>query len=264
MNISQEKGIKNLLVIGHTNVGKSTLCNVICDTNEFDENDYTAKESRSFQKKTFKWNENEYRVVEVGVGSIEKKDLYNKIGEVIYLMPGGISQILFVIDGRFTSEEIRAFKSFEKEILNSGVVEYTTIVRTKFVNFKIKEKCDEDKIQMCYESESIAKIVKLCKDIIYVNNPPINIHIEDDDDRERIENNKKKRARSRIKLLDHLETVCQKKYYKLKTWDELHNKIASYIESNGAENIAEEVERNLKLGESALIIDDQVTQEIKS
>jgi hypothetical protein len=116
-------------------------------------------------------------------------------------------------------------------------------VRTKLENFKTKEKCEDDKSQMCCESEAIAKIVKSCKDVIFINNPPINIYIEDDDDRERVENNKKIRARSRIILLDHLKTVCQEKSYKFKTW----NKIAAYIELNGIENIAEEMERNLNL-----------------
>ncbi|GBB96840.1 hypothetical protein RclHR1_02850011 [Rhizophagus clarus] len=203
MNISQEKGVKNVLIMGHTNV-------------------------------VFKWNENEYCVVEIGIDSIEKKDVYSKISEVIYSMPEGISQVLFAVDGKFTAEEIRIFKSFEKEILNSGIAGYITIVRTKFENFKIKKKCKEEKSQTCYEN---------------------------DDDRERVENNKKIRARSRNILLSHLETTCQEKYYKLKTWEELHNKISGYIESNGIENIAE-MERDLKLESPTLIIDNQVTQEI--
>ncbi|GBC41437.1 uncharacterized protein OCT59_001594 [Rhizophagus irregularis] len=245
MNIGQESGIKNLLIIGHTNVGKSTLCNVLCDANYFEENDYTAKKTKNFQKKDFIWKETKYRVIEIGVSLNDKKDLYNKLGEVIYSMPEGISQVLFLIDERFMAVEISTFKSFEKEILNSDITEYTTIVRTKFGNFKIEKKRDEDKDQVIYESEAIAKVVKLCKGPIYVNNPPINITIEDDDDKERVENNKRTRARSRNILLNHLETACQEKYYKLTTWDELYNKIAS-VKSNGTGDIAEEVERSLK------------------
>ncbi|CAB4381717.1 unnamed protein product [Rhizophagus irregularis] len=188
MNIGQESGIKNLLIIGHTNVGKSTLCNVLCDANYFEENDYTAKKTKNFQKKDFIWKETKYRVIEIGVSLNDNKDLYNKLGEVIYSMPEGISQVLFLIDERFMAVEISP---------------------------------------------------------IYVNNPPINITIEDDDDKERVENNKRTRARSRNILLNHLETACQEKYYKLTTWDELYNKIAS-VKSNGTGDIAEEVERSLK------------------
>ncbi|CAB4444940.1 unnamed protein product [Rhizophagus irregularis] len=216
MNNSQVKRIKNLLIIGHTNVGKSTLCNVLCDTNDFEENDYTTKKTRNFQEKVFVFKETKYRIVEVGVDSVEKKDLYNKIGEIVYSMPEGISQVLFLVDGRFTEEEIRTFEAFEKEILNSGIVDYTTIVRTKFENFKIKEKYEDDKSQMCRGSGAIFKMVKSCRYVIYVDNPPINITIEDDDDRERVENNRKIRTRSRKILLDHLETAYEEKYYKLK------------------------------------------------
>ncbi|PKY50283.1 hypothetical protein RhiirA4_529849 [Rhizophagus irregularis] len=144
-------------------------------------------------------------------------------------MPEGISQVLFLVDERFMAVEISTFKSFEKEILNSDIAEYTTFVRTKFGNFKIKKECDEDKDQVFYESEAIAKIVKLCKD---------------DDDKERVRNNKRTRARPRNILLNHLETTCQEKYYKLTTWDELYNKIAS-VKLNGTGDIAEEVKRSL-------------------
>ncbi|CAB4493588.1 unnamed protein product [Rhizophagus irregularis] len=187
MNIGQESGIKNLLIIGHTNVGKSTLCNVLCDANDFEENDYTAKKTRNFQEKDFVWKETKYRVIEIGVSSNDKKDLYNKIGEVIYSMPEGISQVLFLVDERFMAVEISP---------------------------------------------------------IYVNNPPIKITTEDDDDKERVQNNKRTRARSRNILLNHLETTCKEKYYKLTTWDDLYNKIAS-VKSNGTGDIAEEVERSL-------------------
>jgi predicted GTPase len=94
MNIGQERGIKNVLIIGHTNVGKSTLCNVLCNTNHFDENNYTAKKTKNFQEEAFVLEETKYRVIEIGVSSIEKKNLYDKIGEIIY---SGISQVLFLV-----------------------------------------------------------------------------------------------------------------------------------------------------------------------
>jgi hypothetical protein len=220
---------------------------VLCDTDDFDENDYRAKKNREYQKKVFEWNENEYHVVEIGVDSIENKDLYNKIGEVIYSMPDGISQIFFVVDGRFTEKGIDIFNLLEDSIFKSGILDYVTIVRTKFSGFNYMKKCEKNKIQLLHnENEEIAKIARSCKNIIYVDNPPINIIIEDYHDEKRVEINKKIRARSRIILLNHLETVCQEKYYKLKTWDKLYNKIASH-KTNKIGNIVEEVERNLKL-----------------
>lgn len=231
MNIDQERGIKNLLIIGRTKVGKSTLCNVLCDINDFDENENLASKTRSFQDKVFVWKETEYNVIEIGVSSI-RENLYNRIGEV----QKGISQVLLLVDERFTAEEIRTLESFEKENFNTGIVKYTTIVRTKFENFKIEKKCEEDKKQMCCGSEAITKIFKSSRDIIYVDNPPIDICIEDEVDIKRVENHKKIRARSRIILLNHLEIAYQEDYSELTTWDWLLNKIAKYI---GIGNVAE-------------------------
>ncbi|CAB5369868.1 unnamed protein product [Rhizophagus irregularis] len=206
----RKKGkIRNLLIIGYGGSGKSALSNVLCDTNDFEESEYSARDIKNFQDKIFEWNGTTYRVIDFGVGSIEKKILYD---ELIRLTPGGISRVLFVVDRRFSEKEIEEFDLFKRIIFDSGIVEYTTIVRTKFCNFKNINKCKEDTAQMCKESETIAKIVESCG-IIYVDNPPTNIIVNDDDDRERINYNKKIRRKSRKILLGHLENIYQNKYY---------------------------------------------------
>ncbi|CAB5376214.1 unnamed protein product [Rhizophagus irregularis] len=208
----RKKGkIRNLLIIGYGGSGKSALSNVLCDTNDFEESEYSARDIKNFQDKIFEWNGTTYRVIDFGVGSIEKKKkiLYD---ELIRLTPEGISRVLFVVDRRFSEKEIEAFDLFKRIIFDSGIVEYTTIVRTKFCNFKNINKCKEDTTQMCKESETIAKIVESCG-IIYVDNPPTNIIVNDDDDRERINYNKKIRRKSRKILLGHLENIYQNKYY---------------------------------------------------
>ncbi|RIA88995.1 hypothetical protein C1645_217430 [Glomus cerebriforme] len=263
--IIQEKGIKNLLIIGRTDGGKSTLCNVLCDTKDFEESEYTAKVTKNFQRNDFTWNGTKYRVVEIGIRSVEKKGLYNKIVEGIYSMPEGISQVLFVVDERFTTEAIKKLKLFEKALFESGICDYTTIVRTKFSNFKNSKECEKDRNQLFEENETIAKIVKSCRGIVYVDNPPINILAndddDDDDDKETIRINGIRRKTSRNKLLVHLETVCQGKYYTLDIWNELYSKIANYIESDeNSPTIVEEVECKLKLKVPALVnlnFDDQ-------
>ncbi|CAB5369874.1 unnamed protein product [Rhizophagus irregularis] len=207
---SGKEEFRNLLIVGYASSGKSTLSNVLCDTDEFEESECSARNIRNFQKKIFKWNGTTYRLIDIGFSSI-KKILCNKT-EILQLIPEGISQVLFVVDGRFKEKEIETFEFFEKTIFESGIIEYTTIVRTKFCNFKNKNKCEEDKKQMCEESKTIAKIVESCS-IIHVDNPPTNIIVNDDDDRERIVYNKKLRERSRTLLLSHLGFVCQNKYY---------------------------------------------------
>ena len=130
-------------------------------------------------------------------------------------------------------------------------------MRTKFSNFKDKVACEKDRVELCNESKKIAGIVNSCRDIFYVDNPPINIKIKDDVDRDTVEINKKIRKKSRKFLLEYLDKVCleeclkecygndqplkeylekhgekelvqflrencrQKCYYKLKSWDDL-------------------------------------------
>jgi hypothetical protein len=220
---------RNLLIIGRTGSGKFTLSDLLCGTNG------TVK--KDFQQKSFELKSIKYRVIEIRIKLIEKNLLYSKIGEIINSMPEGISQILFVVDGRFTVEEVETFKVFGKVIFESGIVEHTTIVRTKFANFEKKSECEKDKKELCKENEIISKIIESCRGIVYVDNPPKNIR------------GVERREKSRNILLCHLKTVCHK-YYKLRTWDKLHTKITSHMKESGITStlgdfMAAEVESNL-------------------
>lgn len=227
-------------MVGYAGSGKSTLSNVLYDAGHFEGNTHPIKKTTNFQKRVFKWNKAEYHVVDtIGIGDInltKKKVICEKIAEVIYLMPEGISQVLFVIDGKFSAEEASTFNLLKDFIFESGIAEYITIVRTKFSNFKneYERKKDQERLRKEYEL-----IASFCKNIVYVDNPPVNIHVHDYDDDETIKINKRRRNQSRQILLDHLDKVCRKKHYKLKIWDNLHNKTS-------IRNIAEEVERDLK------------------
>ncbi len=250
--LQQHKKIRNILIVGRTNGGKSTLANVLCNTVEFEESELTIRKTRDLQDKFFKWEETKYHVIDIRVSPTEREALYNKIGEIIKLMPEGVSQVLFVIDERFTAEDIDVFKPFRDAIFHSDIVKYTTIVRTKFGNFKNEGECKKDKNDLRKglimidpqlhnnknnkKSKSIANIIKSCRDIVYVDNPPINIKPIDEDDHARIGTNKKTREKSRLILLNYLERVCPNENYKLPIWDKL---------PKNSEILANEVERHL-------------------
>ncbi|RIA96287.1 kinase-like domain-containing protein [Glomus cerebriforme] len=220
----EKEKIRNLLIVGRTGSGKSTLANVLSDYEEFKESMcIEINETNNLQKINFEENGIKYCVVDtVGFkySNLSMKVVLDKIKEGIYSIPEGISQILFVIDKPFAADEKEMIESFEKYIFESGIVEYITIVRTKFSNFMSKGECEKDKSQWCNENKSIAKIIESCGGVIHVNNPPIYISeydFDDDDDKEgRIKINKKMRNWSRTTLLDHLKGVCEKKYYKLR------------------------------------------------
>ncbi|CAB4431281.1 unnamed protein product [Rhizophagus irregularis] len=222
--------VRNLLIIGRTLSGKTTLSSVLCDTDDFRKNGNTINETKSLRKKDFEWKGTKYYVIEIGVESIKKKDFYN---EIIELMAGGISQVLFVSDKSFTTEEKKTLELYEKIIFETGILEYVTIVRNKFENFRNKNECEKDKKYVFEENEIIAKIVKSCNNIIYIDNPPIYIYDDNDYGNAREE--------SRTILLNYLENVCGEKYYKLIKWDDLHSKIVNYTESN--KNFAAKLEK---------------------
>src|SRR6266540_6067865 len=113
--------IRNILIVGCVNCGKSTLANVLCNTDEFEESELTVRNTSDFQDKVFKWEEMKYHVIDIRVSPIEREDLYDKIGEIIKLMPEGVSQILFVLNGRFTAEEIETFELIKNAIFETGI-----------------------------------------------------------------------------------------------------------------------------------------------
>src|ERR1051325_8709846 len=53
--------IRNILIIGCTGSGKSTLSNVLCDTNEFKEGTYSVDNIKDFH---FTWEGKDYCVVD--------------------------------------------------------------------------------------------------------------------------------------------------------------------------------------------------------
>ncbi|GET52734.1 leucine-rich repeat domain-containing protein [Rhizophagus irregularis DAOM 181602=DAOM 197198] len=67
------------------------------------------------------------------------------------------------------------------------------------ITFKNKDKCEADKKQLHNENENIANIVRSCRDVIYVDNPPTNIQIIDEEDEETI----------RKPIAEYLESNCE-------------------------------------------------------
>jgi hypothetical protein len=237
---------ENLLIIGLTTSGKSALANVICGTKVFDESERTVRNSRDFQEYDFVWDGTKYHVVDIRVKLIEREILY-KIGQVIYSMPEGISQVLFVTDQRLTAEEREKLKEIESDILKIDIVKYTTIVRTKFKDFKSKDECKKDKKDLRSLNKKIFNKFHISFNsprlhIVHVDNPPTHIYVGDSDDDDTVKNNSRRRERSRTILLEHLKKVCSKKY-KLNMWDKLDRSnrleledlamlVRSHLESN--------------------------------
>ncbi|PKK74689.1 hypothetical protein RhiirC2_738282, partial [Rhizophagus irregularis] len=72
----------------------------------------------------------------VGDTKLSTENTLFKIAEGILSMPEGMNHVLYVIDGRFTEDEISTFNMIRDSIFKSGILDYLTIVRTKFSNFR--------------------------------------------------------------------------------------------------------------------------------
>uniref|UniRef100_U9SHJ5 L domain-like protein n=1 Tax=Rhizophagus irregularis (strain DAOM 181602 / DAOM 197198 / MUCL 43194) TaxID=747089 RepID=U9SHJ5_RHIID len=65
--------IRNLLIIGRTLSGKTTLSSVLCDTDGFKENGNTINETENLLKKDFECKGTKYYVIEIGVGNAREE-----------------------------------------------------------------------------------------------------------------------------------------------------------------------------------------------
>jgi len=249
--LAEETDTRNVLIIGITGNGKSTLANVLTNTNQFKEESASTSITKNFQAIEFEWEKDDkkvkYRIIDnIGFGdtaSLSRDDILFKIGEGIYAAKEGINQVIFVFKGRFASEHVKAFNLFKDFIDETGIAEFTTLVRTNFENFRTRSRREEDQKSLLEQNKEIVETVKSCKGgIVYVDNPPI------DDENEEKERNKKIREKSKKVVLDHLAKNCLK-VYKLKEWDSIYAMVENYnrkkvqIEQSNSPNKEEELRK---------------------
>jgi predicted GTPase len=208
--------IHNVLLIGKTGNGKSTLANTLTNTNNFKEGKYGVSETRDIQMEVFEENVKEkrikYRVIDtVGIGDtrLTEREVLYKLAEAAYLVKDGLNQVLFVTSGRFTKEEILAYDLLRKVIFDEKVTDYTTIVRTRFTDFLNKNECQNDIDVIKKENKQLTGVIESCNRIVHV------------------ENSLEKREESRSILLEHL-AGCQD-IYKPQSLKELNSRISNAI-----------------------------------
>ncbi|CAG8610817.1 9581_t:CDS:1, partial [Ambispora leptoticha] len=216
--------IRNIILIGRTGNGKSTLANVLTNSNEFMESAGSISETRRIQIKEFEETIDtrgdqviKYRVIDtVGLGDtgLTEKEVLYKIAEASHYIREGLNQILFVTNGRFTKEEVDTFGLFKSIIFDKRVAEYTTIVRTNFPDFEDQTECDCDQQKLRNENESLFKILGACR-IIHIDNPPLKGRSA--------ATNRDTREESRKRLLIYLAT-CQG-IYKPENLDAMNDRI---------------------------------------
>jgi GTPase Era involved in 16S rRNA processing len=205
---------RNIILIGKTGSGKSALANCLLGEISFKEGEGSISTTKENKEIIFKRSNIRYKIVDTaGIKDtkLSEREIIEKLAEAIKMMPEGICHILFVINGKFTIDEINMFKSVKYAIFEGDVNRYITIVRTNFPSFRNEKKCEEDKNSLISEAEEIKDIIESCNGVIHVNNSIIRDVLDATDDQEKrqiiSDNNSSKinREKSREILMDHLE-----------------------------------------------------------
>lgn len=235
----EKSRVRNIILIGRTGNGKSTLANVLVNKFDkdnkfqeiFEEGEFATSKTKEIKDSDFSENDIKYNVVDtVGIGDTHcsREQVLDELAKACLKVKGNISQIFFVTKDRFTKEEKVAYNLLSNTIFDSNVSKYTTIVRTNFYNFANPKKCEEDRKALIENNEDITELTSANVKIIHVNNPPINIDSDDEIARKQIALNKEIRELSRKKLLECLEK-CVDAYetenFYWKFYDELENLI---------------------------------------
>jgi len=240
---------KNILLIGRTGGGKSTLANVLTNTNKFGESSSTVSATKEVQIELAEIDISkdgseklDYQIIDtIGIGDTEMtpQGVLIKLAEMASLVKKeGLNQILFVTGGRFTKEEIETYDLLSSIIFDKEVLNYTTVVRTGFPEFEDKEACDDDREKLRKENAEIAHILGSVN-IIYLDNPPLK------GKKKVVEINKEIREDSRKRLITYLAT-CQGNY-RPSNIDKLDERVRSYTTSEEKlQNKMKELEESRK------------------
>jgi len=207
--------IKNILLIGRAGGGKSTLSNVLSGTSGFRESASLIPETREIQTKKFELEiddrKERYQIIDtVGLGdpNLTEREIAIKIVEVCRELENGLTQVMFVVGGRITQEEIKIFNTIKKTIFDKEVFRHTTVVRTNFPSFRDKDMCNKDRDKLKKENRKFNKLIDSCNGVVYVDNPSLGLGYSE----EEIKLNMKRREESRDILREHLTKNCQSFY----------------------------------------------------
>lgn len=171
---------KNILLIGITGKGKSTLGNVLINKDGefkevFEEIDSLTGGTKDIQIEEFEENGIKYQVIDtVGFlnAGLTQEEILGKITEAVYEVRDGLNQIFFVFSRVFAKEEIKAYNLLTS-FFDESITKYITIVMTNFENFEDQDECQRITKLMKENSPELNSLTSGCNGILYVNNPSL-------------------------------------------------------------------------------------------
>lgn len=242
--------VRNILLIGRTGNGKSTLANTLVNKNGefqevFKESAGSTSETKKIQKEEFEVEINgekiKYQVIDtIGIGDtqLNPREVLNRVAEACHEVSRGLNQIFFVIRGRFTEEELETYNLLRSIIFDEEITNFTTIVRTGFADFEKEEFCMADRKKLEEENPKLAELVRSCGKLVYVDNTPIPTGGRES----KILAAKEDREASRKLLLKYLINDCGN--YRPISLDRLNERVGSYMtEKEKLQKRLEELEK---------------------
>jgi ribosome biogenesis GTPase A len=224
-NSANDQVTKNILIIGKTGNGKSTLANVLTNTSSFAESSGSTSQTKSVQAEIFTHNEQTYQVIDtLGLSdtSLTEKEVLFKIAEIAeYLQDGNLCQVLFVIDKRISKEEQEVYRLLQEVILaDNDTKELVTLVRSNFVKFANPQAVAQDLAQI-KQQPVLAEILANSRGILHVNNPST----DEDQNEYLIIGAAEARRETRQIVLNYLADIPN---HQVETISDIYQRVANY------------------------------------
>jgi len=237
---------RNILLIGNTGNGKSTIANVLVNKNDnfeevFKENRFVISGTSQIQVEKFTVDEIDYQVIDtVGIGDnrLSTQEVLNRLVDAKNHFQEGLNQILFVTSGKFTDAEKQVYDILKKTVFDENVNKYITVVRNRFPYFRDSVECENDR-KSIRSSDKISEVISSCNKFIHVDTPPLDIK-----DERRVKLNREDREYSRMILLTHLRDC--RDVYKPNNLDKLNERVSKF---KTEKERSEELEKELKFKE---------------
>ncbi|WNE41016.1 MAG: GTPase Der [Mycoplasmataceae bacterium] len=214
---------RTILLVGRTGKGRSTLANVMSNTNNFKESEYGISQSEGAQIGHFRLKGEDmiYHIIDaIGIGDnrFTEAETLSRLTNAINGVSNGLNQIFFVFSGRFTKEDVKAYNLLRTVLFAEDISKYTTIVQTNFPSFRDPEQRRKNKEVMMSQNEDVATILRSCNRLIHVNN------LTEKEDRQL-----RTRNDCRAFLRKYLSTNC-KEFYQPSNLNEINERIRNYLD----------------------------------